>query len=86
MAAHQLLVLGEGDVALDHARAHARRRQIGLPAMLGKLQRRAAVADREIASVERPGALAELRLQRPVLHLVDEVERARTDLRVSRER
>ena len=49
--------------------------------MLGKHQRRAAVADGEIALVERPGALAELLLQRAVLHLVHEIERPRPDLR-----
>src|SRR6266568_87335 len=38
------------------------------------------MADREIGLVERPGALLKLFLQRPVLHLVDEVERPRADL------
>ena len=53
--------------------------------MLGKLQRRAAVADGKIGLAERPGALAELLLQRPVLHLVDQIERPRPDLRLARQ-
>src|SRR6476661_7768949 len=46
--------------------------QVRFPAVLGKLQRRATVADRKVGFSERPGALTELRFQRPVLHLVDE--------------
>ena len=86
MPAHQLPVFGEGHVALDHAGAHAGRRQIGFPAVFGKLQRRAAVAEGKLGLVERPGALAEFGLERPVLHLVDEVERAGSDLGLARQR
>ena len=50
--------------------------------MLGELQRRTAMADGKIGLAKRPGALAEFLLQRPVLHLVDEVERPGTDLRL----
>ena len=53
--------------------------------MLGKFQRRAAVADGKIGLAERAGALGELLLQRPVLHLVDEIERPRPDLRLARQ-
>src|SRR5437016_3114771 len=80
MPADQLAVFGKRYVAFDHAGAHSRCGGVGFPAVLGKLHRRAAVADREIALVERPGALAELFLEWAVLHLVDEVERARADL------
>ena len=53
--------------------------------MFGKFQRCAAVADGEIGLAKRPGALAELLLQRPVLHLVDEIERPRPDLGLARQ-
>ena len=53
--------------------------------MLGKLHRRAAVADGKIGLAEGAGALGELRLQRPVLHLVDKIERTRPDLRLARQ-
>src|SRR3979411_3190078 len=78
--APRLPVPGEGHVTLDHAGAHAGRCEIGFPAVLGKLQRRAAVAEGKVGLAERPPALAEFRLQRPVLHLVDEVERTGPDL------
>jgi hypothetical protein len=49
--------------------------------VLRKLQRRAAVADREVSSIEGTGlALAELRLQRPGVHAVDKIEGPRTEL------
>lgn len=51
--------------------------------MLGKLQRCAAVADGKIGLAKRSGALAELLLQRPVLHLVDQIKRPRPDLRLA---
>ena len=86
MTADQLAVLGEGHVAFDDAGAHARGRHIGFPAVLGKLHRRAAVADGKVGLAKRPGALGKLRLQRPVLHLVDEIERPRPDLRLARQR
>ena len=47
--ADELPVPREGDVALDHAGAHAGGRQHALPRVLGKLQRRAPVRDREAA-------------------------------------
>jgi hypothetical protein len=51
--------------------------------MLGKHQRGPAMADREVGFAERAGALRELLLQRPVLHLVNEVERPWSDLRLA---
>jgi len=44
------------------------------------------MADGKVGLVERSGALRELRLERPVLHLVDQIERPRTDLRLARQR
>ena len=53
--------------------------------MFGEFHRCAAVPDGEIGLAKRPGALAELLLQRAVLHLVDEIERPRSDLRLARQ-
>jgi hypothetical protein len=47
VAADQFLVLREGHVAFDDAGAHRRGGHVGFPRVLGKLQRRAAVADGE---------------------------------------
>ena len=54
--------------------------------MLGKLHRRAAVTYGKVGLAKRPGALGKLRLQRAILHLVDEIERPRPDLRLARQR
>ena len=85
MAADQFAVLCKGHVAFDDAGAHAGGRDIRLFRMLGKLQRCAAVADGKVGLAKRPGALAELLLQRPVLHLVDQIKRPRPDLRLARQ-
>ena len=53
--------------------------------MFGEFQRCAAVADGKVGLAKRPGALAELLLQRPVLHLVDQIKRPRPDLRLARQ-
>src|SRR5882757_4130406 len=86
MPADQLAVFREGHVAFDHTGAHAGRGHVTFPAVFGELQRRTAMADRKTGAVKRSGALAELLLQRPVLHLVDEVKRPRSDLRLLRQR
>ena len=81
VAAHQLAVLRECDVALDDARAHARRGLVGLLGVLGELERGAAMADGEIGAVERPLlALLQLVLEPPVVDAVDQVERPRAEL------
>ena len=85
VAADQFAVLCKGHVAFDDAGAHAGGRDIRLFRMLGKLQRCAAVADGKVGLAKRPGALAELLLQRPVLHLVDQIKRSRPDLRLARQ-
>jgi hypothetical protein len=82
--ADQLAILGERHIAFDHAGAHARGRFVGFFRVLGKLQRGAAMADGKIGLAKRPGALLQRGLQRPVLHALDEVERAGTDLRLDR--
>jgi hypothetical protein len=49
--------------------------------MLGKLHGRAAMADGEAGPVERPGlALLQRRLELTVVHVVDQVERARSKM------
>jgi hypothetical protein len=79
--AYELEIFREGDVAFNDSGAHACARLICLTGMLGKLQRRAAVADGEIGAVERSVAAArELRLERAVLHVVDHKERPRPEL------
>jgi hypothetical protein len=80
MPADQLAVLGEGYVAFQHARAHAGRSLIGFLGMFGKLERRAAVSDREIGAPERSLALPQRVLERTILHLLDQVEWARSEL------
>ena len=51
--AHQLLVLREGDVALEDARPQSRACLVGLPRVLGELEGSATMADREVALLER---------------------------------
>jgi hypothetical protein len=84
VAAHQLAVLGECDVALDPSRTHARGGEVGLLRVLRKLERGAAVPDREGA---RPrGLLAaalELAPQRAGPHGLDEVVGTRSDIDAS---
>src|SRR5262245_1116841 len=80
MPADQLAVLGEGYVAFKHARAHARRGLIGFLGMFGKLERRAAVSDREVGPSKRSLALPQPVLDWTILHLLDQVERARSEL------
>src|SRR5262249_33931046 len=80
MPADQLAVLGEGYVAFQYTRAHTRRGLIGFLGMLRKLERRAAVPDREIGARERSLALPQFVLERTILHLLDQVEWARSEL------
>ena len=54
MAADEFAVRGEGDVALDDSRAHARGRHIGLARVLRELKGRAAMSDRESAASKGP--------------------------------
>ena len=83
MAADQFAVFGKGDVAFDDAGTHASGGYIRLFGMFGEFQRGAAMADGKVGLAKRPGALAELLLQRPVLHLVDQIKRPRPDLRLA---
>ena len=84
MAADQLEIPREGDVALDDAGAHAGGGIVGFTRVLGKLQGCAAMSNREVGSLERPlGAGSQLVLERPLLHIVHEEERARSELNVS---
>jgi hypothetical protein len=81
VAAHQLAVGGEADVALHDAGAHAHRGLVGLLRVLGELQRRAAVADREVGFAERArGAFLQALLQLARPHGVHQVERPRPEL------
>ena len=86
MAADQLLVLGESHVALDDARAHARRRRVGLGGVLGELHRRATVADRKLARCERATLRAplQLALERALAHVVYQEEWPRSELHAAR--
>src|SRR5262245_65448856 len=80
MPADQLAVLGEGYVAFKHARAHARRGLIGFLGMFGKLERRAAVSDREVGPSKRSLALPQPVLEWTILHSLAPVERGRSEL------
>ena len=81
MPADELAILGECDVALDDPGAHTRARFVGFPRVFGKLQWRAAVCDREIRAAERAAtALLEPRLERAIVHAIDQVERALAQL------
>jgi len=81
VAAHQLPVLREGDVALDDAGALARGRHVRLAGVLRELQPGSAVSDGEVAPEKRPlGAGRELALEPPLVHVVDQVERTRPQL------
>src|SRR4029453_9829928 len=81
VAADQLAVRRERDVALDDAGAHAGGGLVGLLRVLGELEGRAAVADREVGLPERPVlALLEAVLERAFVQALHEVERPRADL------
>jgi hypothetical protein len=84
MATHERTIAGEGDVALDDAGTHARGGFVGFACVFRELQRRAAVADREIGALERAVLAAfELRLQRTRVHAGHQIKRPRADLRRS---
>ena len=81
VAAHELAVLRERHVAFDDARAHARAGFVGFLRVFGKLQRRAAMRNREVGAAERTVlALEQPRLERPCVHALHQVERARAEL------
>ena len=81
--AHEFLVLGEGHVAFQNAGAHARAGFVGFLRVFRKLQGRAAVADREIALLERAlRARFEFGLERAWAHVVNEKKRAWAKLHV----
>lgn len=83
MPAHELLVAGEGHVALQDAGAHARAGFIGFFCVFGELQCRAAMPDRKIALPERAFRTGlEFVLERAGGHVIDQKVRARTDLNV----
>lgn len=82
VAAHQLEILGEGDVALEHAGAHASARQVGLSRVLGELQRTATtMGDGEGRRLDlHLFARVQHALERAVLHAVDQEVRTRAQL------
>ena len=81
MAADQSAILGEGDVALDDAGAHARTGHVRDIRVLGELQRRSAMADGKVGAIERAVlALHQLVLKPALVHALDQVERPRAEL------
>jgi hypothetical protein len=81
VAADERSVLREGGVAFDDPRAHPRPGLVGFLRVLGELQRRAAVSDRKVGTVEGAGlALAQFVLERAGVQAVHEIERPRTEL------
>ena len=57
--AHELQILGEGDVALDDAGAHACGRFVRFAGVFRELEGGATMADGEVGFLERPVAAAE---------------------------
>jgi hypothetical protein len=88
MPADEAAILGEGDVAFDDAGAHPGSGQNAFPRVFRELQRRAAVGDRELTGSVGPVRAAgpEPFLRRTLLHRVDEVEGARSELGCGRGR
>ena len=85
MAAYELAVPRERDVALDDAGTLPRSTLVRLLGVLGELQRRAAVPDREVGAMERPVlALHQPVLQRAFIHALNQVERPRVQVRLNR--
>jgi hypothetical protein len=81
MPADQLPILRESHVAFEDAGAHARSRFIGFFGVLGELQRCAPVSDRKIRRLHVLfGARGKLPLERPFVHVVDQVEGPRSQL------
>src|SRR5688572_12994006 len=81
MAADELAVLGEGDVALDDAGSHARARLVGFLRVLGELHGRTAVRNGEVTAMERAVLAAqEPGLERTVIHALHEKEGAWPEL------
>ena len=74
-------ILGEGHVAFENAGTHPRGGGVTLERVLGKKQRRAAMADREVRPRERSAfALAQRVLEFAGIHVLDEEERPRSEL------
>eukprot|EP00959_Pyramimonas_sp_CCMP1952_P171194 3577052-Pyramimonas_sp.AAC.2 len=77
VAADQMAILGDGDVALDDASAHARGGGVGLVGVLGELQGGTAMSDGEGMGLHHKvgviEASLELGLQSGRLHVVNQV-------------
>ena len=81
MTANELLIARECDVTFDGSSAHARRGFVGLPRMLGKLQRGAAMADGEFGFLHRlMTALPQCFLEIARIHLLDKEVRSRSEI------
>lgn len=83
VAADQLLVVGESDIALDDSGTHPPGGCIALSSMLGELQRCAAMGEDEVGGCKRAfGAGLQLGFQGALVHIVDEVVGTRAQLDV----
>ena len=81
MTTDQFKILGEGHIAFQNARAHAGSGHVGFNSVLGKLHRRATVADgKQRRAAGLRGAGLELVLQGTVRHLVNQVVGTRSEL------
>ena len=81
MTAYELRVLCECDVALDDPGTLQRSGLIRLLRMFGKLQRRSAMSDREVGTLETiVFALHQPVLQWAFIHAINEIEGARSKL------
>jgi hypothetical protein len=81
VAADQVSVLGERDVALHDARSHACAALVGFLRVLRKFQSAAAMSDRKARTIER-AVLAFLHtiLELTFVHALDQVEGTRAEL------
>ena len=81
MAAYELRVLCERDVALDNPRTLQCRALVRFLGVFGKLQRRTAMSDREVCATETiVFALHEPVFQRAFIHAINEIERSGSKL------
>jgi hypothetical protein len=75
MSADQFSITGEGHVALERARTHARAGEIGRSRVFWKLQRCTTMANREARRSERPyTASLKLGAKRTLAELIQQVE------------
>jgi hypothetical protein len=83
VAAHEFLVFGERNIALEDTGTLPTSGSETFEGVLGELKGCAAMRDDEVGGAERPfGAGLQLSLQRAIVHVVDEVVWAISNLNI----